>query len=182
MQRYGVVWTQNAFQSLYPSDHGGYNVLDEFKSFHTSHNRRHLIDCVKLVWIKCDGYATYETGLKFVQDVVLYNGDLFSICNTFSTNTFHTFVEFRLAGSCKQSPQFRLIISWQIPTFQQIHTFDKFIRRRHRIVYLELCTCDTWNKPFLDIGETHAPIKICKVRGIYFWKTAWEKAGILPQW
>ena len=43
MRRYGVVWNQHAFQTLYPSDHDGYNVLDEFKSldefnsFHTSH-------------------------------------------------------------------------------------------------------------------------------------------------
>jgi hypothetical protein len=29
----------DALQTLYPSDHDGYNVLDEFNSFHTIHYR-----------------------------------------------------------------------------------------------------------------------------------------------
>ena len=56
MRRYGVV-----------RSHDGYNVLDEFKcldefnSFHTSHNRRITSE---FAWIKFDGYATYETVLN----------------------------------------------------------------------------------------------------------------------
>ena len=61
MRRYGVIWNQHAFQTLYPSersDHYGYNVLDElksldeFNSFYTSQMRRLCV------------YATYETGLN----------------------------------------------------------------------------------------------------------------------
>ena len=57
MQRYSVVWTQDVFQTYDHdgynanwSDHVEYNVLGEFKyldesnSFHTSNNRRILID------------------------------------------------------------------------------------------------------------------------------------------